>query len=203
MYGNRGVLHDDQRRIVRYSRGRRWIVCVLRFRGRHRASMMQPNRYTELFFLDEATALAAGHRPCAECRYRDYLHFRRCFATAADDYDGSLLSAEQIDRCLHADRLADPGVRKTYDDDISVLPGGTFIVRDGEPWLLWASAMLRWTPDGYDRRERQPSRGTVTVLTPRVTVGAIVAGYVPGVLRDIVPSSKGVTALMPQCRPGG
>src|SRR5580658_4307221 len=65
--GNRGVLHDDQGRIRRKWQGKRWIVCVLEFRGRKR-KMMTPSRYTELFFLDEATALAAGHRPCAECR---------------------------------------------------------------------------------------------------------------------------------------
>ena len=73
--GNRGVLHDDESRIRRKWHGKRWIVCVLEFRGRKR-KVMTPGRYTELFFLDEATALAAGHRPCAECRRERFNAFR-------------------------------------------------------------------------------------------------------------------------------
>ena len=180
MFGNRGNLHDRQQRIVRYSRGRRWIVCVLEFRGRQRA-IMQPGSYTGLFFLDEATALAAGHRPCAECRYRDYQHFRRCFAAADSDLGGQLPSAGQIDARLHADRLMGRGVRKTYTDDIAALPDGVFIICDDEPWLLWEATLHRWTPAGYDRREERPARGEVTVLTPQITVQTIVAGYMPGV----------------------
>ncbi len=178
MLGNRGVLHDPARRIVRYSRGRRWIVCRLEFHGRRR-TIMRPGSYTELFFLDEATALAAGHRPCAECRYQAYQHFRRCWATAHDDLSGQPPSADQIDAQLHGDRLATPGVRKTYRDEIAALADGVFILRDGEAWLLWQSALLHWTPGGYDRRCAQPTRGKVTVLTPRATAHTIAAGYVP------------------------
>jgi hypothetical protein len=181
MFGNRGVLHNHQREVVRFHQVRRWIICVLEFRGRHREPMMQPNRYTELFFLDEATALAAGHRPCAECRFQDYQHFRRCFAAAGSGFDGRLPSADQIDARLHADRLAGRGVRKTYTEDIVALPDGVFIVRDDEPWLLWESALHHWTPAGYDRREGRPAGGMVTVLTPRGTAAAIATGYLPGV----------------------
>jgi len=151
MCGNRGVLHDPQRRIVRYSRGRRWLVCRLEFRGRHRA-IMRPGLYTELFFLDEATALAAGHRPCAECRYTDYQDFRRCWLTAHDDPSGKLPAADQIDARLHRDRLAAAGVKRTYRDEIAALADGVFILRDGGAWLLWQSALLHWTPGGYDQR---------------------------------------------------
>jgi len=181
MFGNRGVLHNDRREIVRAHQVRRWIICVLEFRGRHRTPMMQPNRYTELFFLDEATALAAGHRPCAECRHRDYQHFRRCFATAHGIPSDALPSADEMDRRLHADRVTAPGVRRTYLDDFRTLPDGAFIVRDDAPWLLWDGSLHRWTPGGYDRREARPPGGEVTVLTPRGTVAAIAAGYVPGV----------------------
>ena len=178
MFGNRGVLHDSEQRIVRNSRGRRWIVCALEFRGRHR-EVMQPNRYTELFFLDEATALAAGHRPCAECRYRDYQHFRRCWASAHDELAEILPSADQIDARLHLDRVTTTGARKTYVDEIGALPDGVFIVRNDEPWLIRGKELLRWTPAGYDRQETRPSRGQMTVLTPRGTVRTIVAGYQP------------------------
>ena len=180
MFGNRGVLHNQQQRIVRYSQGRRWLVCQLEFRGRHR-TIMQPGSYTELFFLDEATALAAGHRPCAECRHPEYLHFLRSWAAAHEDLSGKLLSADQIDAQLHTDRLAASGIRKTYRDDIASLPDGVFILREEEPWLLWQSALLHWTPGGYDERLARPADGYVTVLTPHATVLCIAAGYMPAV----------------------
>ena len=185
MFGNRGVLHNHQQEIMRFHQVRRWIICVLEFRGRHRELKMQPNRYTELFFLDEATALAAGHRPCAECRYQDYQHFRRCFVAAEAGSDERLLSADQIDARLHEDRLMGRGVRKTYSDAIALRPDGVFIVRDDEPWLIQEAALHHWTPAGYDRREVRPTSGTVTVLTPHGTVEAIAAGYVPGVHRSV------------------
>ena len=81
-WGNRGVLHDDQGRLVRYSRARAWLICVLEFKGRRR-TLMTPGRLTELFFLDEATGLAAGHRPCGECRYGDYQAFKRAFGAGS------------------------------------------------------------------------------------------------------------------------
>jgi hypothetical protein len=180
MLGNRGVLHDAERRIVRDSQGRRWLVCRLEFHGRHR-TIMRPGSYTELFFLDEATALAAGHRPCAECRYREYQHFRRCWVAAHDDPSGNLPSAEQIDAQLHRDRRAAPGVRETYRDEIAALADGVFILHEGEAWLLWQSALLHWTPGGYDRCQARPTHGRVTVLTPRATAHVIAAGYVPAV----------------------
>lgn len=189
VFGNRGVLHDPEQRVVRYSRGRRWIVCQLEFRGRHR-TIMRPGRYTELFFLDEATALAAGHRPCAECRHRDYQHFRRTWAAAHDDPPGNLPSADQIDARLHRDRLESPGVRNTYRDEIAELADGVFILRDGEAWLLWQSALLRWTPGGYDQRCARPSHGQVVVLTPRATARTIASGYTP----TIHPTARSVEA---------
>lgn len=180
MFGNRGVLHDADRRIVRFSRGRRWIVCVLEFRGRRRP-IMRPDRYTELFFLDEATALAAGHRPCAECRYQDYQKFWHCWAIAAGDPLGKLPSADQLDARLYQDRLAGPGVKKTYCDEIAALADGVFILDDGEAWLLWQGALLHWTPGGYDRSRARPADGQVIVLTPRSTAQTVAAGYIPAV----------------------
>src|ERR1700742_2172822 len=99
--GNRGVLHDPAKRIVRPWQLVRWISCMTEFRGRWRP-VMAPDRWTELFFLDEATALAAGHRPCAHCRYADYQRFRTAWS-AARGIDPP--SAEAIDRVLHEDRL--------------------------------------------------------------------------------------------------
>lgn len=173
--GNRGILHDADKRIVRHHVGRRWIVCRLEFRG-WRREVMQPNRWTQLFFLDEATALAAGHRPCATCRHADYQRFRRCWAAA---HGGTVPSADKMDRELHADRLAAPRTRRTFQHVIEQLPDGVFVLLNGEPWLLWRNRLLRWTPGGYDRAEPRPASGVVTVLTPRSSVRTIAVGYAP------------------------
>ena len=178
MFGNRGVLHDHERRIVRYHQGRRWIVCQLEFRGRHR-EVMTPGSYTELFFLDEATALAAGHRPCAECCRPEYNAFRRCWRDWDTRSGWRLPSAGEMDAQLHRDRLADRHTRKTYQEEITALPDGAFIVHEGEAWLLWQWEIHHWTPAGYDRRLPRPGASIVTVLTPRSTVRTIAAGYVP------------------------
>jgi hypothetical protein len=174
LMGNRGVLHDETRRVVRYAQGRRWIACLTSFRGRRRA-LMQPGSYTELFFLDEAVALAAGHRPCAECRHEDYRRFVAAW-TACDPSPGT--SAERIDRRLHANRLAGPRTKRTYTDDLSQLPDGAYVDIDGVAWLIWNDAILAWSASGYIERRDRPS-GAVTVLTPRCVIAAIRAGYRP------------------------
>ena len=109
LMGNRGRLHDAERRIVRYAQGRRWIACLTSFRGRRR-TVMSPGLYTELFFLDEAVALAAGHRPCAECRRDDYTRFRAAWARAVSED----VSADGMDMKLDADRLAGRRTKRTY-----------------------------------------------------------------------------------------
>ncbi len=188
MFGNRGVLHNRERRIVRYNQGRRWIVCVLEFRGRHR-EVMPPGCYTGLFFLDEATALAAGHRPCAECRYQDYQRFRRSWNAAGNDPSGPLPSADQMDAQLHQDRLEAPGKKKVYTAEVAALPDGVFILRDGEPWLLWQAELHRWTPGGYDQRIPRSAHSSVMVLTPQAMVRTIAAGYAPDVHLSAQPAS--------------
>src|SRR3954451_8147614 len=108
MMGNRGVLHDARGRIFRPWQVKRWLICLLEFRGRHRA-VMAPNRYTELFFLDEATALAAGHRPCFECRRGRFLAFRDAWAAGNRESIGpEAIRAAMIDDRLHAERVG-PG----------------------------------------------------------------------------------------------
>ena len=175
MYGNRGVLHDDELSLVRRYQVRRWLVCVLEFRGRRRP-ILRPRRYTELFFLDEAVALAAGHRPCAECRYADYQSFRTAWTTALAL--PALPAADDIDLVLHDERRLSGGARVTYSAPLADLPEGAFITRDGEPWLVHGDALLRWTPAGYTDRTDRPD-GRADVLTPRATVATIQAGYRP------------------------
>ena len=103
VYGNRGCLHDEQGRIRRRYAGRRWIACRLEFRGWHRGPLLQPGRFTELFFLDEATAFAAGHRPCALCRSADFRRFVDLWRSHHPDE----AKVDAIDRRLHAERLDD------------------------------------------------------------------------------------------------
>ena len=174
-WGNRGVLHDSQGRLVRYSRGRAWAICVLEYKGRRR-TQWAPGRLTELFFLDEATGLAAGHRPCGECRYRDYQAFKRAWAAAQGD---GVPDAQTIDARLHDDRLAGPGIRRTYRAPLAEIPDGAMVEADGAAWLVSGGGLLAWTPGGYrDRRAAGPGTA-VTVITPRATVAVLAAGYRP------------------------
>ena len=172
-WGNRGVLVDASGRLVRYCRGRAWAICVLSFKGRRRA-LWAPNRLTELFFLDEATGLAAGHRPCGECRYRDYQAFKRCWALASG---GGVPGVVEIDARLHEDRLLRPGVRRFFVAALSELPDGVMVSVDGAPWLVHGGELLAWTPGGY--ADRRLATGSVTVITPRATVAVLAAGYRP------------------------
>jgi hypothetical protein len=176
LFGNRGVLHDDDGRLVRAWQVRRWIACLLEFRSRRRP-LLRPGRFTELFLLDEATALAAGHRPCAECRYADHQRFRR--ALAASRTGEQAPRADDLDRVLHAERL-DGRAKRTHPARLGDLPDGTMIASEEVAWLVQQGELLRWSPFGYrDRRRAEPST-RVTVLTPPSIVGAIRAGYRPG-----------------------
>lgn len=170
--GNRGgALHNNDREIVRSYKSRRWIACVLEFRGRHRA-VMSPGRYTELFFLDEAVAFAAGHRPCAECRRERFNAFKNAWQRRP-------VSADEIDAELHPARI-DKGKRKvTYETALKLLPKGCFVEIDGCAYLVWDDALLLWTPEGYIRKTSRPKDLTVRVLTPRPFVQCFRHGYEP------------------------
>jgi hypothetical protein len=170
LMGNRGVLHDDAQRIVRPWQLRRWIACVLAFRGRYRR-VMQPRRYTELFFLDEATAFAAGHRPCAECRNGEYRRFRALWSARY----GAPAGADAIDAVLHGERL-DGRRKRTYRARCAELPDGTIVAFDATAWLVWRGELHAWSDRGYTERRRLP-RGDVAVLTPPSIVALLRAGY--------------------------
>src|ERR1700722_9463362 len=175
MMGNRGgALHNIDREIVRSYKSRRWIACVLEFRGRYR-KVMSEGRYTELFFLDEATAFAAGHRPCAECRRERYNAFRDAWQRQTKQ--GKPPFADEMDLELHPARI-DRGKKVTYEAALSSLPDGVFVDIDGCAHLLWRGALLHWTPEGYASK-RPPEASVVTVLTPKPIVGCLRAGYVP------------------------
>jgi hypothetical protein len=176
VYGNRGCLHDADGRIRRRYSGKRWIACLLEFRGRHRAALQQPGRYTELFFLDEATAFAAGHRPCAECRREDYDRFGEVWRGLHPGQIG----ADAIDAQLHSERVdADSREQRRHEARLDDLPEGTFVLREGEPFLVVGAELLRWTAAGYVDRVPRPAREDAIVLTPPSLVAVLRAGWQP------------------------
>jgi hypothetical protein len=167
VYGNRGCLHDAHGTIVRRFQVKRWIACRLEFKGRRRVEKQQPGRYTELFFLDEATAFAAGHRPCAECRRADYNRFLQIVGESR---------ADAIDERLHAERLA--SFRTAAFD---ALPDAAVVLRDDQPWLVLGDELLRWSPSGYVGRVARPRTGTATVVTPPSLLDVLRSGFVGAV----------------------
>jgi len=182
VYGNRGCLHNARGEIVRGHAVRRWIACRLQFRGWQRGPLMQPGRFTELFFLDDATALAAGHRPCALCRRADYDALVHLWRTLHPADRG----ADAIDARLHGERL-DGRTRRLHDADAAGLPDGAFVMRDGTPWLVVGSDLLRWSAAGYDARLPRP-RGRVQLLTPPSLVALLGGGW-QGLVPLVHPSS--------------
>lgn len=174
--GNRGIIHDPATRTLLKRRWstRAWITCVCEFRG-WRREVMARQSWTELFFLDEATALAAGHRPCFFCRRDDANRFRAAWA------DGNAVPkprAKEMDDVLHGERL-DGGVKRLHPlrEPVEALPDGAMIQADGETLLIVKGKTLRWSFDGY-RPANMPA-GDVRLITPPSTVRALVVGYGP------------------------
>ncbi len=187
--GNRGILHGGGKTLgaARW-RHPHWIICRTEFKQRQR-NVMTPGNYTELFFLDEAVALAAGHRPCAECRRADYNDFRAAWAAA---HGGALPSAGDMDKELHGQRVKSRTRRQiTHRAEIAGLPDGTFVCLDDDaatPRVIVADRLAGWTNSGYADATKRPNSGTVTVLTPRSTVATLSAGYTPTLHSSADPS---------------
>jgi hypothetical protein len=178
MMGNRGgCLHRPDKTLgSRRWVTRQWICCELQFRGRHR-EVMPPGRYTELFFLDEATALAAGHRPCFECRRAEALVFATLWAQA--EGRTGRVTADHMDRILHEERLGPGGGKRTYQWPIGDLPMGTIARLNGRPHLVTGRSLRPWTPEGYlDAIQINPDT-LVDVLTPPSVVALFRLGLRP------------------------
>ncbi|MFN6977919.1 MAG: hypothetical protein ACK4OP_07330 [Gemmobacter sp.] len=165
--GNRGCLHDGAGQIVRGWTTRAWVTCRLAWKGRRR-DPMPPGRWTALFFLDEAVALAAGHRPCGACRRGDYLAFRAAWAGAH-----GTAPLGQDDAVLHAARQAGP-----HRAPAERLPDGTFVMIGAQPHLVLGDSLRPFATSGYGPPVPRPA-GLVTVLTPAPTRAALAAGYRP------------------------
>lgn len=172
-FGNRGPLHKNGR-VVKPWVNKRWLVCVTDDLGPPE-TFMAPGHHTELFFLDEATALAAGQRPCFTCRKAAFHRFIDLFSQFRPL---SSPKAPAMDAHLHAERLNPDGSRRLFSAAADDLPDGVFIVVNDEAWLINGGAVHRWTEHGYVDRAPRPA-GQVSVLTPAATVDVIAAGYRP------------------------
>jgi hypothetical protein len=174
--GNRGGrFHTDAKTLAkRRWASRQWICCVLDFKERHRN--VWGRFYTELFFLDEATALAAGHRPCFECRRKEALAFAEKWQNA-----NALRvrpRAGEMDDVLHRERLHGRA-KRLHRRPIEGLPDGAFVALEEGAFAVRGEELLRWTPDGYDGRKQRPRGLAVDVLTPPAIVAVLAAGYRP------------------------
>ena len=174
LFGNRGGrFHRDERTLgKRRWVSRQWICCVLSFKGRQRD--VWGRYYTELFFLDEVTALSAGHRPCFECRRADATAFAEKWS---ERKGGSFPYVEEMDRVLQAERL-DGRAKRTHEMPLENMPDGAFIARDGSSYAVRGSHLLRWSESGYVEKIAR-RRGTSNVLTPPSIVDVLAAGYQP------------------------
>jgi hypothetical protein len=183
MMGNRGgCFHQpDQTLKTRRWASRQWIACLLDFKGRRR-QLMQPNRYTELFFLDEATALAAGHRPCFECRRASAVRFALLWSKVHRPPQPA--RATDIDTILHHERTEPRGAKRTHVAALAGLPDGAFVLHaaSGAPpraYLVDAYRLLAWSPAGYENAISRPAQALIEVLTPPSIVAVLSAGYRP------------------------
>lgn len=163
VYGNRGCLHNKSGVVVRRSATRRWIACQLSYRDWYQGATPRPGRFTGLFFLDDATAFAAGHRPCALCRRDDY---KRVLAITG--FGG----ADAIDLVLHGQRT---GSRPRVP--VASLPDGAFVLLEDEPHLVVDGAVRRWTPRGYGAARSAPK--TAALITPQLLVPVLAEGWSP------------------------
>jgi hypothetical protein len=172
--GNRGVLHDDQRRLgtARW-RHKAWITCALQFKDFHRVPMT-PGRWTELFFLDEAVALAAGHRPCAYCRRPAFNAWREAWTKAT----GVRAFAPDMDACLHKARVRRDRSQVRHAAVADSLPAGAFLLWQDRPHLVTARGIHPYSPEGYGAPLTRPE-GMVTVLTPEPTIAVLRHGFRP------------------------
>lgn len=177
LMGNRGGrIHTDKQQLTqRRWASKQWIACVLEFNGRQRD--VWGRYYTELFFLDEVTALSAGHRPCFECRRKDAEAFAASWAKAF-----SLpmrARAPAMDEILHRERL-NGRAKRSHHAQLDTLPDGAMIAIDHKAFAVRGDSLLHWTPQGYVARKRRMQGVTVELLTPPAIIAVLKAGYQPG-----------------------
>ena len=176
--GNRGVIHKHNQ-ITKPFKHQTWITCMLEFKGRKR-TVMTPDHWTELFFLDEATAFAAGHRPCFECRRYDAKRFKSCWIKGNPIHNFSMTtSISKIDAIIHRERIDNEKKKVMHQCISSGIPEGTFVLMNDEPFVCAKGRLHRWTAFGYEDSIAMPEASTLTILTPYSIVNAFRANYTP------------------------
>jgi hypothetical protein len=173
--GNRGVIHNEKQQIVRHFKVKRWIICLLKYKHYQR-KVMTPNRWTELFFLDEATALAAGHRPCTFCQRQRSIEFREHWMNANQEFFGiSDIKVDAIDNILHEERMS---IKKPFLQ-IDSVPDGVFVEFNEKIFLVFNEKLFQWTFSGYRASVEKPKDEFLKILTPMSSVRAIRNGFQP------------------------
>jgi len=183
--GNRGVLHNEHQEIIASHRIKGWVTCLLEFKDRKR-KIMTPKRYTELFFLDEATAFSAGHRPCAECRRKRYNDFKEKWLEAnGEKLQGKKTTAPNMDNIIHEERISKKQ-KVTYTSALGSLPDGTMIDINSKAYLLWESKLFEWSFSGYSESDLDFTlEDEVIVLTPLSYVKTFSKGFIPEIHESI------------------
>lgn len=177
--GNRGILHNDDKKILRPFKSKAWLTCNLEYHGRKR-QVMAPNRYTELFFLDEAVSFAAGHRPCFECRRTDFNRFKSFWLQGNPEFKfDEKTPFQKIDQILHNERIDRNKSKVIFEESANNIPDGSFISFKNEAFLALDKLFFLWSPFGYDKGIPLPDADKLAVLTPKSVVNAFRAGYTP------------------------
>ena len=179
LMGNRGILHNESRQIVRPWAGKSWVTCALQFNGVQRP-VFDTGSYSELFFLDEATAFGAGHRPCNYCRKLRYAEFKNAWLAANRPGVVGNTPITDVDKVLHAERAIPGGKKVTFSAALNELPSGTIFDHENVAFLVWKGAIRRWSFDGYTRSTLEIERQSVNVLTPASIVRIYRDGFIPG-----------------------
>ena len=177
LMGNRGCLHDDAGTVRKAFARKAWVTCRLEWKDIRRP-VFTPGLYSELFFFDEATALAAGHRPCNHCRKEDYKTFNEAFSRAFSQ--GRKIMADAMDIQVHSERIGSGHIKRTYTAELSSLPDGAMVLWAEEPdtpQLLWKGNLFRWSFDGYSDAVSAKEVAVVEVLTPASICAVLIAGY--------------------------
>jgi len=185
LMGNRGgIIHRSDKTLgLKRWASKSWICCRTQFKGRWR-EVMGPSSYTELFFLDEATALSAGHRPCYECRRQDAIWFAELWGEVLGN--GPRAKMGEIDAVLHQERLTSDAQKSTFRSVVGDLPTGVMVLHAGEPHLVFGKHLMTWTPARYIRSLHAPIDLQVDVLTPRSVVEIVRSGYDPDIHESVL-----------------
>lgn len=180
LIGNRGILYDDGNRIVRPWAHKAWVTCLLEFNGIKRPKPFSPGNYSELFFIDEATAFAAGHRPCAHCQRARHREFKDAWvrANVAKEFRAIALMPD-VDEVLHAERSVPGGRKATFDAPLLELPRGAMFEYEGAAYLVAGAGYAPWSFDGYGAAKDIDGASVVKVLTPQSVIRVFDEGFMP------------------------